>query len=229
MTLETAVALVVFNRESATRASMTAIRAARPKRLYVIADGPRPGVAGEPDACARTRAAALEVDWNCDVHTNFSDVNLGVLHRPPSGFDWVFKQEERAIIIEDDCVAEPTFFRYCEELLARYEHDPSVMAVSGFCPLPMVDAPPSYRFQQLSVVWGWASWRRAWSCYHADLASLEAAFRAHPGRLARAISTPKDAARRARLQRRRPSAEVETGSGATFDGPRHLRRSTKNR
>ena len=99
----------------------------------------------------------------------------------------------------------------------------------GLLPLPMVDAPPSYRFQQLSVVWGWASWRRAWSCYHADLASIEAAFRAHPGRLGRAMTLASARSAAARLQRRRPSAEVETGSGATFDGPRHLRRSTKHR
>jgi len=164
--LETPVVLVVFAREETTRLVMERIRQVQPKKLYIIADGPRKSVEGERALCERVRAVALDVDWECEVKTNFSDRNLGICHRLPTGLDWVFSMEERAIIVEDDSLPEVSFFVFCEELLNRYEHDPRVMSISGFCPMePDGSAPFSYRAQELFVVWGWATWKSAWSKY----------------------------------------------------------------
>jgi hypothetical protein len=80
--------------------------------------------------------------------------------------NWVFEQVPEAIILEDDCVPDPTFFRYASELLERYRDNPSVGAISGdnFQPQPMA-TPYSYYFSRFFHCYGWASWRRAWSCY----------------------------------------------------------------
>jgi hypothetical protein len=37
----------------------------------------------------------------------------------------------RAIVLEDDCLPHPGFFRYCEELLERLRDDERVSAISG--------------------------------------------------------------------------------------------------
>lgn len=168
--LTTPVALLIFNRPETTAQVFAAIRAARPTTLLVVADGPRPERAGEAERCAAARAVVEQVDWPCDVLRNYADVNLGCRRRVSSGLDWVFETVEEAIILEDDCVPHPTFFRFCAELLERYRDDERVMHISGdnFQTAPLRSA-YSYYFSRYPHVWGWASWRRAWQHYDVDL------------------------------------------------------------
>ena len=68
-----------------------------------------------------------------------------------------------AIILEDDCVPNPTFFRFCQEMLDRYRHDQRIGMISGdnfqFGRRRNDD---SYYFSKYVHVWGWASWRDRW-------------------------------------------------------------------
>jgi hypothetical protein len=136
----------------------------------VFADGPRADVATDATLCAETRALIERVDWPCEIETNFSDVNLGQRKRMESGLDWVFETVEEAIILEDDCLPDPSFFGYCEELLGRFRDDDRVFSISGddFCFRPEA-ARTSYTFARYSLIWGWATWRRAWRHFDASL------------------------------------------------------------
>src|SRR4051812_5076822 len=129
--LETPVAFLVFNRPDVTARVFRAIAAARPRKLLVVADGPRPDRAGEAERCEQVRRIATAVDWDCDLRTDFAPVNLGCKRRVSSGLDWVFTEVEEAIILEDDCLPHPTFFWYCRELLDRWRDDPRVATISG--------------------------------------------------------------------------------------------------
>ena len=126
-----AVALIVFNRPEVTKIVFERIRQATPGRLMVIADGPREGRQGEADACLRVRQIVEHVDWPCEVLKNYSAANMGCGARVASGIDWVFQHVEQAIILEDDCLPDPTFFRFCEGLLERYRDEERVMQISG--------------------------------------------------------------------------------------------------
>lgn len=164
------VIFIIFNRPDTTRPVFETIRAARPSRLLVIADGPREDRAGEAEKCAATRAIIDEVDWDCEVSTNFSETNMGLRRRIPSGISWAFGLVDRAIILEDDCVASPSFFHYCADLLERYEDDERVMMVSGNNHLfGHAAIPDSYYFSRFAHYWGWATWRRAWEKYDVDM------------------------------------------------------------
>jgi len=107
------------------------VRQARPETLLLVADGPRASRPDEAAACEQARAVALAVDWPCKVLTNFSERNLGCRERIASGLDWVFEQVEEAILLEDDCLPDPSFFQFCEEMLQRYRGDERIMAVSA--------------------------------------------------------------------------------------------------
>ena len=165
--MNTPVAFLIFNRPDVTARVFETIRRAQPPQLLVVADGPRPERPGEAETCAATRAIINGVDWECDVQRCFSDVNLGCGPRVATGLDWVFAQADRAIILEDDCLPDPTFFPFCEELLARYADDERVMNVLGsnFRAIGASSGGDSYRFSQFHVPWGWATWRRAWRFY----------------------------------------------------------------
>src|SRR5262245_38946645 len=97
--LGTPIALVIFNRPDTTERVFAEIAKAKPPKLLVIGDGPRLDCPGEVEKVAACRAIIDRVDWNCEVLTNFSEINLGCGSRPASGFDWVFQQVEKAIIL----------------------------------------------------------------------------------------------------------------------------------
>ncbi|MBW4472824.1 MAG: glycosyltransferase family 2 protein [Stenomitos rutilans HA7619-LM2] len=170
MTLVTPVAFFIFNRPQLTQRVFDAIRQAKPARLLVVADGPRRDRSGEAELCAQTRAVIQQVDWPCQVLTNFSDTNLGCKRRVSSGLDWVFDTVEEAIILEDDCLPHPTFFPFCETLLEHYRNDTRVMVISGnnfqFGHQRTSD---SYYFSRYNHIWGWATWRRAWRYYDVEM------------------------------------------------------------
>jgi len=160
------VVLILFNRPEMTQRVFAEIRKYRPNKLLLIADGPRPERDGEAQACAQARSIVDAIDWDCDVLKNFSDENLGCKRRLATGLTWAFDQVEDAIILEDDCVPHPDFFKFCQELLDRYANDERFMIISGDCFVPR---PPSYPFSysisRLPYIWGWASWKRAWKHY----------------------------------------------------------------
>ena len=161
----------IFNRPEQTARTFAAIRAARPPTLLVVADGPRPDRAGEQELCARTRAVIDGVDWPCQVLRNFADTNMGCGKRVSSGLDWAFALVDEAIILEDDCLPDPSFFPYCAELLERYRADERVMMISGDNFQNGVSrTSDSYYFSRLPHCWGWATWRRAWQHYDFTMA-----------------------------------------------------------
>jgi hypothetical protein len=167
--MNTPVALMVFSRPETTRLVFEQIARARPRTLFVVADGPRPNREGEAERCAAVRDLIERVDWRCDLYKEYSGVNLGCRRRMSSGLSWVFSAVEEAIVLEDDCVPEPGFFRYCEELLARYREDRRVLMMSGFNFEGTTTCASSYFISRYPHVWGWASWRRVWQQYDVDM------------------------------------------------------------
>lgn len=129
--LQTPVAFLIFNRPDTTARVFEEIRRARPPKLLVVADGPRFNHFGEAEKVAATRAIVEQVDWPCEVLKNYAETNLGCKRRVSSGFDWVFQTAEEAIILEDDCLPHPTFFRFCEEVLEKYRDDKRGLHISG--------------------------------------------------------------------------------------------------
>lgn len=168
MFLDTPVAFFIFNRPELTKVVFEAIAQAKPKKLLVVADGPR--VPEEVEKCQKTREIIDRVDWDCQILTNYSEVNLGCKRRVSSGLDWVFSEVEEAIILEDDCLPAPSFFYFCQTLLDHYRNDRRIMMISGdsFLANPSQND-YSYSFTKYIHIWGWATWRRAWKHYDVNI------------------------------------------------------------
>lgn len=168
--MKTPVAFIIFNRPERTARVFAEIAKARPAKLLVVADGPRADREGEAEACRATRAIIDRVDWPCEVLRNFVETNLGCKRRVSSGLDWVFEQVEEAIILEDDCLPDQSFFPFCEELLARFRDDERVSMICGSnFQRGKRRSPYSYFFGLHVTVWGWASWRRVWRHYDVEM------------------------------------------------------------
>jgi len=167
--LKTPVAFIIFNRPDSTELVFAEIAKVKPPKLLVVADGPRAARHGEAEKCEATRAIIDRVNWDCEVLTNYSKVNLGCKNRVASGLDWVFEQVPEVIILEDDCLPAPTFFRFCEGLLEHYRDDERIAMISGDnFQFGRKRGDASYYFSRYNHLWGWASWRRAWQHYDRD-------------------------------------------------------------
>ena len=168
--MDAPVVLIVFNRPEKASRALRSIAVVKPTKLFVIADGPRRDNEDDIEKCAATRAIFDNIDWDCTVFRNFSDVNLGCGIRISTGITWVFEQVDRAIIIEDDCLPHPTFFRFCEELLEKYASDDRIMHITGrkaCAKLPEINY--DYYFSHALDCWGWATWARAWKHFGMEI------------------------------------------------------------
>lgn len=168
---QTPVLFLVFRRPELTRQVLARLREARPARLFIAADGPSATRPEEAALCAEVRKIITEgVDWPCEVSTRFQDENLGCKRAVSSAIHWAFRQTERLIVVEDDCLPDLSFFTYCDELLERYADDARVMEICG-ANLSGVPSPggASYHATRFGTIWGWATWRRAWAAYDVEM------------------------------------------------------------
>jgi hypothetical protein len=163
-----AVLFVIFNRPHHTARTFAAIRAARPPRLMIHADGPRPG-RGEEELCRRTRAVTDAVDWPCEVRRLYREENLGCGRAVSGAITEFFSWVPEGIVLEDDTLPSPAFFAFCDAMLARHRDDPRVFHIAGMGLELTPQSPATATQLPFPFIWGWASWSRAWQHYRFDL------------------------------------------------------------
>lgn len=156
------VLIVAFNRPATTRRVFEAVRAVRPDKLFLACDAPRPGRHGEAERVAEVKSILQEVDWPCEVRTRHPEFNLGCGLGVSTAISWFMKEAGEGIILEDDCLPTPAFFRFCAYMLDRYREDPRIGLIAGSNMAPLVQLPFSHGFSRIPACWGWATWRRTW-------------------------------------------------------------------
>lgn len=165
------VLLIFFVRDDVFAKTFAAVKEARPRRLLLYQDGPRDGRPDDLDGIRRCREIAMDIDWDCEVHTNFQDSNWGCDPATFYSHKWAFSLVDKCIILEDDCVASQSFFPFCKELLDKYENDTRINRICGMNNLGYSeDCKDDYFFAFAGSVWGWASWRRVAELWEEDYA-----------------------------------------------------------
>lgn len=158
------VLFLIFCREDITLESLASIKAYKPDKLYIAADGPRTEKPDEFELCENTRKSVLNaIDWDCEIQTLFRAENQGCAKAVSSAISWFFSYEESGIIIEDDCVIHPDFYRLCEILLPLYINEEKIMLIAAQNMTPEPERADQLAFSNGCYIWGWASWRRAWN------------------------------------------------------------------
>ncbi len=169
--LKTPVLFMIFNRPDVTQQVFAEIRKAKPKQLFIAADGAREHKAGEKEKCEETRKIVVDnIDWDCEVKTLFREKNLGCKYAVSGAISWFFDNVEEGIILEDDCVPHQSFFNFCGELLEKYRDNQKVMHIgSNYFNQHKTNITDSYYFSHYIEIWGWATWRRAWELYDPEM------------------------------------------------------------
>lgn len=165
--MDTPVLLIAWRRPQTLRLVIEAIRPVEPSRLFIACDGPSPSRLGELEKVEATRQLIKqEINWPCKIHRLYSDVNQGCRQGVSRAISWFFEHVEEGVILEDDCIPEPSFFTYCTELLKRYRYDTRIWCISGNnFQNGKWRGEGSYYFSRIPLIWGWATWRRCWQHY----------------------------------------------------------------
>ena len=172
--IDVPVALIFFNRPEPLKQVFDAIRKAKPTKLFLIQDGARESRPNDEINIEKCKDIVANIDWECEVHRNYSEVNLGCGMRIYSGISWCFEHVDRLCIIEDDCKPTLDYFIFCAELLEMYKDDQRVDMISGMNNLETYDITPySYIFARTGSIWGWATWKRVWDTIDYDLSFME--------------------------------------------------------
>ncbi len=153
-----AVLIIIFNRPSTTQKVFQALRKVSPERLYIAADAPRDGYENDEELCAQTRHITEQIDWPCEVKRLYQEKNLGCSLGPRAAFDWFFSHEKEGIILEDDCLPNPNFFRFADEMLNRYRNNPRIISINGSNLGFAWNEGSSYTYSRYMNMWGWATW-----------------------------------------------------------------------
>ena len=129
--INTPVLFIIFNRPDSTKKVFEAIKQAKPSLLYIAADAPRTGNLNDAANCKAARAITENIDWPCEVKRLYQAKNLGCSFGPRAAFDWFFAQEPEGIILEDDCVPDPSFFTFAATMLERYRDNKKIISING--------------------------------------------------------------------------------------------------
>jgi hypothetical protein len=160
---KTPILLIVFNRPEITKKIIKEIEKMNPTTLFIAADGPRNGNLNDQIKCQETRKIINEFRTNHKIKKLFQDKNIGCRYGVTTAIDWFFKNVEKGIILEDDCLPSKSFFYFCEELLKKYEKNQEIMQINGSNFLfKKNNTKESYYYSKCANSWGWATWKRAW-------------------------------------------------------------------
>lgn len=164
------VLFILFNRPKHAQLVLERLKLIKPTRLFVSVDGPRAKVDADIKGVEECLALLDTIDWQCTVIKLINEKNLGCKIAVSQAITWFFSQVEAGIILEDDCLPDPTFFDYCRTLLHKYAHNSNIMHIGG-CNLyeGLRWSEDSYFFTNIPHIWGWATWSRAWEKYNVDI------------------------------------------------------------
>ena len=162
---------IIFKRLDTTKQVFSQIRRIQPRHLFIAADGPRDTVDGEAKKCEIVREWVMNnIDWNCDVKTNFREKNLGCKYGFADAHKWFFSFVNAGIVLEDDCYPDISFFPYCEELLEKYKDNPKISHITGRNNITKYKPKKqSYYFTTGASVLGFATWKREVNRYDPDI------------------------------------------------------------
>ena len=164
------VALIFFNRPEQFEKVFSVVRVARPSQLFLIQDGARENNENDAVNIQRCRDVLDNIDWECEIHTDYSSENLGCGRRIYTGLTKCFKLVDRLIILEDDCVPSKSFFPFCKEMLEKYSNERQIGLITGMNHLNTFDKVKSdYFFAKVGSIAGWATWKRVWDLVDFDM------------------------------------------------------------
>ena len=162
------VVLYVWSRPEKLLKVFNRLKEAKPTHLFLVSDG---AVNNDPvqwELIYKSREIVKHIDWECEVHRLYYEINNGIFETFKIMSDFVFAKVDRYIFLEDDVVPSLSFFKYCEVLLEKYKDDLRINMVCGMNHIEKYDYPESDYFftRGAASIWGFAIWKRTYDQFY---------------------------------------------------------------
>lgn len=169
---KTPVVVFAYNRPDLLSIVLSSVQQVAPPEVFIFCDGPKSVASEKQQAVKEVVALCDRFASRCEnVRVIQRTSNLGSRTNVQKGLDQVFEIHDRAIVLEDDCVTNADFFRFCDEMLQAHESDKTVGIIGGTRPIdPQGDGSGhAIRSQYPIMSGGWATWARVWKQYDHEL------------------------------------------------------------
>ena len=166
------VLIIFFVRDEVLKQTFEAVKKARPRRLLLWQDGPREGRSDDLEGIERCRKVVEDIDWDCEVYTTYNEKNIGCDPSIYYAYKWVFTKVDKCIFLEDDQVPNQSYFKFCKELLDKYENDTRISHICGY---NYTEIAPDCEDDYLFAPFGsgaWATWKRVVDEWEGDYTFL---------------------------------------------------------
>ena len=160
--LDVACLVIAFLRVDGVERLLKAISLAGVRKTYIAIDGARSDSEREIQEVLTVRAEELATTLGIELIVWKRDSNLGLAASVITSLNWFFSNEEYGIIFEDDLDPHPDFFNFAKEALSIYKNCDDIWLISGNQFDSKYNGNSSSVWATYPLIWGWATWRRAW-------------------------------------------------------------------
>ena len=161
--------LMTYRRYENTKLILNLLKRHKQKKIYIFNDG------------LKNRSHKISHDLTRNFIKNFkkknsyvniilAKKNLTQKKNLPYALEIIFKKNQEAIILEDDCIPNKDFFKFVNILLRKDANDQRIAQISG---VNLINHRgfkrrnnDSYFFSKFTSSWGWATWKDRWMNFY---------------------------------------------------------------
>ena len=167
---QTPIVFLTYKRPEETKKILGIFLEIKPKKLYIFQDGQKLDFNKEEKNNHKQTSEIIRNFSKIKAKKFFFSKNIGQKYIGFKILNKVFKYEDKAIILEDDCIPEFGFFRYCDLMLKKYHSRKNIAHISG-CNLYYGTSKKKiikedYLFSKYPHFMGWATWKDRWKKYY---------------------------------------------------------------
>ena len=159
---------MTYRRPKNTKLILNILKKFKQKNIFVFNDGLK--IKKHYDSHSETRKIILDFKKKNYASLIFPNKNLTQKYNLPYAISHIFKKYDRVIVLEDDCIPNKSFFKFCNLLLEKYKNDNRISQISGNNFLNFKKFKrrnqESYFFSNFTSSWGWATWRDRWNLHY---------------------------------------------------------------
>ncbi len=168
MKIKSPILYCCYNRLDLIKKSLPILKNIECKKIYISIDGPKNN-AEDININNEIKQYIKELKFFSQVSILERDENLGCKIAVSNAINWFFENEEFGIILEEDLLPSQNFFLFCDYALEKYKYEEKIMMISGTNYLGENISSNKYFFSEHFLIWGWATWKRAWKYYDVEM------------------------------------------------------------
>ena len=173
MNRPTSVLIVAYRRSENLKKILDICAEKKIETIYVNLDGPKGyDQRRDVDQCQNV-INDFKKNFAGKLHVRLSSINKGSAVSVLESCDWIFQNEEFAIILEDDCLPDSSFFDFVEDSRPMLYTLNEVFSISGTQFAPPGVTKGVWALSRYPLFWGWATTKSKWNVARHQLASIE--------------------------------------------------------